>query len=75
MPFEFPDEDLESRTEAVAAICLQAETQSLHPTGQGGYQLRNGPYMRRFLDGYYPMLLTLQVDYPAELIRFTIPWR
>jgi hypothetical protein len=54
-----------------ASICLQAETQSLHPTGQGGYQLRNGPYMRRFLDGYYPMLLTLQVDYPAELIRFT----
>jgi hypothetical protein len=54
-----------------ASICLQAETQSLHPTGQGGYQLRNGPYMRRFLDGYYPMLLTLQVDYPAELIGFT----
>jgi hypothetical protein len=54
-----------------ASICLQAETRSLHLTDQGGYQLRNGPYMRRFLDGYYPMLLTLQVDYPAELIRFS----
>ncbi|MEW8027320.1 MAG: hypothetical protein AB2792_13645 [Candidatus Thiodiazotropha sp.] len=54
-----------------ASLCLRAESQSLHRSGRSGYQLRNGPYMRRFLDGYYPMLLTLQVDYPAELIRFT----
>jgi hypothetical protein len=54
-----------------ATLCLEAETQSLHKRGKDGYQLRNGPYMRRFLDGYYPMQLTLQVDYPAELLRFT----
>jgi hypothetical protein len=54
-----------------ASICLRAETHSLHPLGEGGYQLRNGPYMRRFLDGYFPMHLTLEVKYPAELIRFT----
>jgi hypothetical protein len=29
-----------------ASICLSAETRSLHPMGKGGYQLRNGPYMR-----------------------------
>jgi hypothetical protein len=54
-----------------ASICLRAQTRSLHPLGQGGYQLRNGPYMRRFLDGYYPMHLTLEVKYPAELMQLT----
>lgn len=54
-----------------ASICLRAETPSLHPLDQGGYRLRNGPYMRRFLDGYYPMQLTLEVEYPAERMRFT----
>ncbi|MES9993270.1 MAG: hypothetical protein ABW098_15070 [Candidatus Thiodiazotropha sp.] len=54
-----------------ASICLQAKSRSLHPMGEGLYQLRNGPYMRKFLDGYYPMRLTLEVDYPANLIEFT----
>ncbi|WP_316367646.1 hypothetical protein [Candidatus Thiodiazotropha sp. CDECU1] len=54
-----------------ATVCLRAETQSLHKLAKGGYQLRNGPYMRRFLDGYFPMQLSLHVDYPAKLIRFT----
>ncbi|MCU7941341.1 MAG: hypothetical protein KZQ87_01545 [Candidatus Thiodiazotropha sp. (ex Cardiolucina cf. quadrata)] len=53
-----------------ASLCLQAESQSLHRSGPHSYQLRNGPYMRRFLDGYFPMQLTLQVDFPADKIRF-----
>ncbi|MEW8506949.1 MAG: hypothetical protein AB2598_09605 [Candidatus Thiodiazotropha sp.] len=54
-----------------ASICLQAESQSLHPLGEDRYQLRNGPYMRKFLDGYYPMRLTLEVEYPAKLMELT----
>ncbi|MCU7918082.1 MAG: hypothetical protein KZQ95_06945 [Candidatus Thiodiazotropha sp. (ex Epidulcina cf. delphinae)] len=54
-----------------AELCLQADSRSLHPMGDGAFQLRNGPYMRRFLDGYYPMRLTIAVHYPAAMIRFS----
>jgi hypothetical protein len=44
-----------------AVICIEADTRALAPNGRGGYVLRNGPYMRRFLDGYYPMRVSLTV--------------
>jgi hypothetical protein len=50
-----------------ASLCLQAETQALHLLGDGFYELRNGPYMRRFLDGYYPIRVSLDIRYPASL--------
>lgn len=50
-----------------ASLCLNAETRALHRLGDGFFELRNGPYMRRFLDGYYPMRVTLDVRYPATL--------
>ena len=50
-----------------ALICLSAETQSLESQGAGIYVLRSGPFMRRFLDGYYPMHVTFQVDYPDDI--------
>ncbi|MCG8089230.1 MAG: alpha/beta hydrolase [Candidatus Thiodiazotropha taylori] len=53
-----------------AEICLSAQSRALHNLGDGHYQLRNGPYMRRFLDGYYPMQLSLEVRYPAERLAF-----
>ncbi|MEN8176330.1 MAG: hypothetical protein ABFS23_11235 [Pseudomonadota bacterium] len=49
-----------------ATLCIRAETRALSRTGES-YVLRNGPFMRRFLDGYYPMRVTLIVDYPAGL--------
>jgi hypothetical protein len=52
-----------------ARLCLQAESRALTSLGDGLYRLRNGPYMRRFLDGYYPMRVALSIDYPDELIR------
>lgn len=52
---------------ADAEVCLRAESRALHPLGEGVYELQNGPFMRRFLDGYYPLRLSLRIDYPAAL--------
>lgn len=48
-------------------ICLRVESRALHEVAPGLYELQNGPFMRRFLDGYYPMRVTLQIDYPERL--------
>jgi hypothetical protein len=52
-----------------ATLCLSAQTRAFHDTGNGYYNLTNGPYMRKFLDGYYPMQVTLDIRYPAELLK------
>jgi hypothetical protein len=49
-----------------ARLCLSAESQALQTLPDGCLQLRNGPYMRQFLDGYYPMRITLRVSYPKR---------
>lgn len=53
-----------------ALICIGAETLALHADGNGSYSLRNGPYMRRFLDGYYPMRVSLDVTLETGKLRF-----
>ncbi len=50
-----------------AQVCVVAQTRALHALGEGRYELRNGPFMRRFLDGYFPMHVSLDVRYPREL--------
>lgn len=52
-----------------ASLCLRAQSRALQHLGDGVYRLRNGPYMRRFLDGYYPMRVRLDIQYPAELVQ------
>ncbi len=52
-----------------AALCITAEVQVLQPTGAGRYEIRSGPFHRRFLDGYYPLRLDYRVSYPAGLLR------
>lgn len=54
---------------ADARLCIRAESQALRALGDGLYRLRNGPYMRRFLDGYYPMRVSLAIDYPGDLVH------
>jgi len=54
-----------------AFLCISADTKAFSTDESGGFILRNGPYMRKFLDGYYPLRLELTVDYPANLIRYT----
>jgi hypothetical protein len=55
---------------ADALICIRAESRALSPAGDGLYGLANGPYMRRFLDGYYPMHVTMQVRIDSAKLRF-----
>jgi hypothetical protein len=52
-----------------ARLCIEAESRALQAQGEGRYTLSNGPYMRRFLDGYYPMHVSMDVDYPEPCLR------
>jgi hypothetical protein len=56
-----------------AQLCVSAQSRALLNLGEGYYRLRNGPYMRRFLDGYYPMRVLLDVRYPEEMLDFIRP--
>jgi len=47
-------------------ICISADKKAL-VYENGLYYLRLGPFMRRFLDGYYPMHVQIEVCYPAYL--------
>lgn len=49
-------------------VCLRAESRALHLLDAGVFELQNGPFMRRFLDGYYPLRVSLQIDHPADLM-------
>lgn len=49
-------------------LCLSAETRVMEADGVDGYVLRSGPFMRRFLDGYYPMQVTMSIRYPCTLV-------
>lgn len=50
-----------------AIICITSETKSLKKNSlDNGYEWHGGPYMRRFLDGYFPMRITVAIDYPSD---------
>ncbi len=53
-----------------ALICVEAESRALLRDGPNAYILRNGPYMRRFLDGYYPMRVTMAINLGGSGLRF-----
>lgn len=54
---------------AGARLCITAQTRVLTQHGDGTYSVSNGPYKRSFLDGYYPMRVSMHVDYPPQLIQ------
>jgi hypothetical protein len=54
---------------AGAELCISAVVQVLQPAGTGRYEIRSGPFHRRFLDGYYPLQLDYRVSYPAALLQ------
>ena len=52
-----------------ARLCIEAQTQALKNAGNGYFNLANGPFMRKFLDGYYPLHVSLDIDYPPDLLK------
>ena len=55
---------------AGAHLCVAADSRALSREDDGRYVIRNGPFMRRFLDGYYPMRVSMAVHYPCDRLRF-----
>jgi hypothetical protein len=51
------------RVEPDAELCVRARSQMLRVLGDGVYVLENGPFMRRYLDGYFPMRVTLAINW------------
>jgi hypothetical protein len=46
-----------------AELCVRARSRMLQVLDDGSFLLENGPFMRRFLDGYHPMRVTVTVDW------------
>ncbi len=54
-----------------ASLCVEAQVLAILPhPDKAGYIVDNGPFMRRFLDGYYPMQVRLEVNWPEEMLAF-----
>jgi hypothetical protein len=54
---------------ADAVLCLASENRALRRRSDGAYEWHGGPYMRRFLDGYFPMQARVAIGYPADALR------
>jgi hypothetical protein len=53
-----------------SSLCLEADSRALHASDDGSYRVRNGPFMRRFLDGYYPMRVSERLVLADSGLRF-----
>lgn len=53
---------------AAATVCMAADVRLMEPVNNG-YRIRNGPYHRQFLDGYYPFHVSLKIVYPSGLLQ------
>ncbi|GMR07339.1 MAG: hypothetical protein BMS9Abin26_0342 [Gammaproteobacteria bacterium] len=54
-----------------ARLCVQARSKALTRNADGSYVLKNGPFMRKFLDGYYPMHVSIDVRLKTSSLHFT----
>lgn len=54
-----------------AKLCVRAWARALYSNTDGSYSLRNGPFMRRFLDGYYPMWVSMVIDFAGTGLKPT----
>lgn len=54
-----------------AELCIAAQVRVFYQNPDGSFSLVNGPYHRRFLDGYYPLHVTLDIRYPADRLAFS----
>lgn len=53
-----------------AEICVSAEVRIFYQNPDQSFSLANGPYHRRFLDGFYPFHVSLNIQYPDQLLSF-----
>ena len=53
-----------------AQLCIRTEVRIFYKNKDGSYKLLNGPFHRKFLDGYFPFHLTLKINYPSTLLEF-----
>jgi len=54
-----------------SSLCLEADSRALSANGDGSFRIENGPFMRRFLDGYYPMRVSEQILLADSGLRFS----
>ncbi len=52
-----------------AELCISASVRIFYQNADGSYSLVNGPFLRKFLDGYFPYHVTLEVHYPESRIQ------
>jgi hypothetical protein len=57
-------------TQKGATLCISAQVRIFYKNANNTYTLKNGPFQRRFLDGFYPMHVTLSITYPPERLTF-----
>ncbi len=50
-----------------ARLCIEAESRALIAQKDGTFVLQNGPFMRKLLDGYFPMRVSIDIKFPANL--------
>lgn len=53
-----------------AELCIEAEIRNFYQNSDGSFSLVNGPFHRRFLDGFYPYRVSLEIRFPGEHLRF-----
>lgn len=53
-----------------SSLCLEADSRALSANDDGSYRIDNGPFMRRFLDGYYPMRVSERILLGGSGLRF-----
>ena len=53
-----------------AKLCVQADVRIMRKQKGGSYQLINGPFYRRFLDGFYPLYVELVINFPENSLQF-----
>lgn len=55
-----------------ALVCVEAWSKALTKNVDGSYRLINGPFMRKFLDGYFPIHVTINVDFKATDLKLVL---
>jgi len=53
-----------------ASVCTKANIRVFYQNEDKTFSLVNGPYERRFLDGFYPLRVSLDIHYPDTALDF-----